>query len=357
MTQPTTSGTAGLARDAAAPLLLLAALAAAVLATSAVWVAAGIAALLGTGSWTTPAWSRRLAPPPAHRRRLCPGSAPPPPPSASSPRWPRSPRQPSAPLPWAGSGPGRATRPPGPCCAGISSATSPARPPTPRRASCGPHLTTAGNVRQRRGRSGGDPGRAPGRTRRVHVLGRRRPDHHGAAVEQDQRPGRARRAGRPRAGRRDLQQGRPVGADQRLPRRARARCGCSTRKTSPTTPNSWWWDPAAGDPRGPRPAPGRSRHPAGRALHGHHRRHPTRPVLPRRRGTSPHRHPARRRPRPHRLSARRRRLAATRPPRRHHRPRHRRRRHRSRRPARRPRPARTSPPKASSKPPAPPPKP
>ena len=37
MTQPTTSGTAGLGRDAAAPLLLLAALAAAVLATSAVW--------------------------------------------------------------------------------------------------------------------------------------------------------------------------------------------------------------------------------------------------------------------------------------------------------------------------------
>ena len=62
MTHPTTSGTAGLARDAAAPLLLLAALAAAVLATSAVWVAAGIATLLGTGSWTAPAWSLALLP-------------------------------------------------------------------------------------------------------------------------------------------------------------------------------------------------------------------------------------------------------------------------------------------------------
>ena len=35
---------------------------AAVLATSAVWVAAGVAALLGTGSWTTPAWSLALLP-------------------------------------------------------------------------------------------------------------------------------------------------------------------------------------------------------------------------------------------------------------------------------------------------------
>ena len=61
MTHPTTSS-AGLARDAAAPLLLLAALAAAVLATSAVWVAAGIATLLGTGSWTAPAWSLGLLP-------------------------------------------------------------------------------------------------------------------------------------------------------------------------------------------------------------------------------------------------------------------------------------------------------
>ena len=61
MTQPTSS-LAGLARDAAAPLLLLAALATALLATSAVWVAAGIATLLGTGSWTTPAWSLALLP-------------------------------------------------------------------------------------------------------------------------------------------------------------------------------------------------------------------------------------------------------------------------------------------------------
>ena len=59
---PPTSSTAGLARDAAAPLLLLAAIAAAVLATSAVWVAAGFAALLGTGTWTAPAWSLALLP-------------------------------------------------------------------------------------------------------------------------------------------------------------------------------------------------------------------------------------------------------------------------------------------------------
>ena len=32
------------------------------LATSAVWVAAGVATLLGTGSWTTPAWSLALLP-------------------------------------------------------------------------------------------------------------------------------------------------------------------------------------------------------------------------------------------------------------------------------------------------------
>ena len=62
-TQPITSGgAAGLARDAAAPLLLLAALAAVVLATSVVWVAAGIATLLGTGSWTAPAWTLALLP-------------------------------------------------------------------------------------------------------------------------------------------------------------------------------------------------------------------------------------------------------------------------------------------------------
>jgi type IV secretion system protein VirD4 len=61
LTQPTSSIT-GFARDAAAPLLLLAALATAVLATSAVWVAAGIATLLGTGTWTTPAWSLGLLP-------------------------------------------------------------------------------------------------------------------------------------------------------------------------------------------------------------------------------------------------------------------------------------------------------
>ncbi len=56
------SGTVGLARDAAAPLLLLAGIAAVVLASSAVWVAAGIAAFLGTGSWTAPAWSLGLLP-------------------------------------------------------------------------------------------------------------------------------------------------------------------------------------------------------------------------------------------------------------------------------------------------------
>ena len=56
------SGTVGLARDAAAPLLLLAGIAAVVLASSAVWVAAGIAALLGTGSWTAPSWSLALLP-------------------------------------------------------------------------------------------------------------------------------------------------------------------------------------------------------------------------------------------------------------------------------------------------------
>ena len=56
--------------------------------------------------------------------------------------------------------------------------------------------------------------------------------------------------------------------------------------------------PAAGDPRGPRRPPLRSRRPAGRALHGHHRRQPARPVLPRRRRTGPRRHPARRRPLP-----------------------------------------------------------
>jgi type IV secretory pathway TraG/TraD family ATPase VirD4 len=61
-TQPSAGGLAGLARDAAAPLLLLAALAAALLATSAVWVAAGVATLLGSGSWTTPAWSLALLP-------------------------------------------------------------------------------------------------------------------------------------------------------------------------------------------------------------------------------------------------------------------------------------------------------
>lgn len=61
MTQPTSS-LAGLARDAAAPLLLLAVLATAVLATSAVWVATGIATLLGSGSWTTPAWNLALLP-------------------------------------------------------------------------------------------------------------------------------------------------------------------------------------------------------------------------------------------------------------------------------------------------------
>jgi hypothetical protein len=61
MTQPTSS-IAGLARDAAAPLLLLAALAAALLATGAVWVAAGIATLLGTGNWTTPTWGVDLLP-------------------------------------------------------------------------------------------------------------------------------------------------------------------------------------------------------------------------------------------------------------------------------------------------------
>ena len=60
--QPSAGGLAGLARDAAAPLLLLGAVAAAVLATSAVWVAAGVATLLGTGSWTTPAWSLALLP-------------------------------------------------------------------------------------------------------------------------------------------------------------------------------------------------------------------------------------------------------------------------------------------------------
>jgi len=48
---PPTSSIAGLARDAAAPLLLLAALAAAVLATSAVWVAAGFAALVTVYFW------------------------------------------------------------------------------------------------------------------------------------------------------------------------------------------------------------------------------------------------------------------------------------------------------------------
>ena len=64
MTPPSSggSGTVGLARDAVAPLLLLAGIAAAVLATSAVWVAAGIAALVGTGSWTAPAWSLGLLP-------------------------------------------------------------------------------------------------------------------------------------------------------------------------------------------------------------------------------------------------------------------------------------------------------
>ena len=62
MTPPTTGSTAGLGRDAAAPLLLLAALATAVLATSAVWVAAGVASFLGTGSWTTPTWSLALLP-------------------------------------------------------------------------------------------------------------------------------------------------------------------------------------------------------------------------------------------------------------------------------------------------------
>jgi TraM recognition site of TraD and TraG/Type IV secretory system Conjugative DNA transfer len=61
MTQPPSS-IAGLARDAAAPLLLLAALATALLATSAVWVAAGIATLLSTGTWTTPTWSLALLP-------------------------------------------------------------------------------------------------------------------------------------------------------------------------------------------------------------------------------------------------------------------------------------------------------
>ena len=65
MTPPTSSSgsdTVGLARDTAAPLLLLGGIAAAVLATSAVWVAAGIAALVGTGSWTAPAWSLALLP-------------------------------------------------------------------------------------------------------------------------------------------------------------------------------------------------------------------------------------------------------------------------------------------------------
>ena len=123
MTPPTSSsGTVGLARDAAAPLLLLAGIAAAVLATSAVWVAAGIAALVGTGSWTAPAWSLACSPacsPAASprwsglRALLV----------ASARRWPRSLPLRSSQALWVGDGQGHAIRPLGPCCAGISSAT------------------------------------------------------------------------------------------------------------------------------------------------------------------------------------------------------------------------------------------
>ena len=95
--------------------------------------------------------------------------------------------------------------------------------------------------------------------------------------------------------------------------------------------------PAAGDPRR-RPDDHRFEAAArlAGALHGHHRRQPARPVLPRRRRTGPHRHPARRRPL-RRHHARRPRLAAVRAPRRHHRPRPGRRRHRGRRPRSQPR--------------------
>ena len=163
-TQPSAGGLAGLARDAAAPLLLLAALAAALLATSAVWVAAGVAALLGSGSWTTPAWSLALLP-----RLLTDGVSALIGPAASTVGfvaalvmfaavaigiaalgWQRT---------WLPRNLGARS-----LCAAMSSATSPAIPPRRRRASSGP---TSHRPSALLARSGGNPRRAPGRTRRA----------------------------------------------------------------------------------------------------------------------------------------------------------------------------------------------
>ncbi len=66
MTHPTT----GLWRDAAAPLLLLAAIATALIATTVVWTAAALANILSADSATPPAWSLALLP------RLLTGGAP-----------------------------------------------------------------------------------------------------------------------------------------------------------------------------------------------------------------------------------------------------------------------------------------